>query len=305
MVRRGNSNCVLLIDDDPHIHDLVAFHLEDRVGSVISAHDARSGRSLAIQERPALILLDIRMPGEDGVALCRQLQTHPETREIPVVFLTGCEEQDQLAEAFEAGAVDYIKKPICRTELLARVTARLRAKSTLDRIREQARVDGLTGLGNRAALDECLAEKSLDWEKEGLDYCLAILDLDHFKQINDQHGHRTGDEILSAAASAISRISRPYDRLFRYGGDEFVAIISGEDSSDAFRVVERMVEAVRGIKLRSSRGEVHLTCSAGLVSPSAAPGIVEPNQVLELADRALYHAKSRGRDCALVYSSLL
>ena len=305
MARRGNSNCVLLIDDDPHIHDLVAFHLEDRVGSVISAHDARSGRSLAIQERPALILLDIRMPGEDGVSLCRQLQTHPETREIPVVFLTGCEEQDQLAEAFEAGAVDYIKKPICRTELLARVTARLRAKSTLDRIREQARVDGLTGLGNRAALDECLAEKSLDWEKEGLDYSLAILDLDHFKQINDQHGHRTGDEILSAAASAISRISRPYDRLFRYGGDEFVAIISGEDSSDAFRVVERMVEAVRGIKLSSSRGEVHLTCSAGLVSPSAAGGIVEPNQVLELADRALYHAKSRGRDCALVYSSLL
>ncbi len=305
MVRRGNSNCVLLIDDDPHIHDLVVFHLEDRVGSVISAHDAKSGRSLAIQERPALILLDIRMPGEDGVSLCRQLQTHPETREIPVVFLTGCEEQDQLAEAFEAGAVDYIKKPICRTELLARVMARLRAKSTLDRIREQARIDGLTGLGNRAALDECLAEKSLDWEKEGLDYSLAILDLDHFKRINDQHGHRMGDEVLSAAASAISRISRPYDRLFRYGGDEFVAIISGEDSSDAFRVVERMVEAVRGIKLRSSRGEVHLTCSAGLVSPSAAPGIVEPNQVLEFADRALYHAKSQGRDCALVYSSRL
>jgi len=305
MVRRENSNSVLLIDDDPHIHDLVAFHLEDRVGRIISAHDARSGRSLAIQERPALILLDIRMPDEDGVSLCRRLQTHPETREIPVVFLTACEEQDQLAQAFDAGAVDYIKKPICRTELLARVTARLRAKSTLDRIREQARIDGLTGLGNRAALDECLAEKSFDWEKEGLRFSLAILDLDHFKRINDQHGHRTGDEILSAAATAIARVSRPYDRLFRYGGDEFVAIISGEDPADAFRVVERMVEAVRGIKLRSSGGIVRLTCSAGLISPSGVASILEPNEVLEFADQALYLAKNRGRDCAVAYSNLL
>ena len=305
MDRRADATSVLLIDDDPHIHDLVAFHLEDRVGSIISAFDARSGRSLAIQERPALILLDIRMPEEDGVSLCRRLQTHPDTREIPVVFLTGCEEQDQLAEAFDAGAVDYIKKPICRTELLARVMARLRAKSTLDRMREQARIDGLTGLGNRAALDECLAEQSSDWEKEGIGFSLAILDLDHFKAINDQHGHRFGDEILSAAAGAFARISRPCDRLFRYGGDEFVAIIPGADSSDAIGVVERMVAAVRGIRLQSPRGEVRLTCSAGLVNPSGAHSIIEANQILEFADRALYHAKSEGRDRAMTYSSRL
>ena len=186
MVRRTGSKSVLLIDDDPHIHDLVIFHLEDRVGGIISAHDARSGLSLAIQESPALILLDIRMPDEDGVSLCRKLQNLPETREIPVVFLTGCEEQDQLAQAFDAGAVDYIRKPICRTELHARVMARLRAKSNLDRIREQARVDGLTGLGNRSALDESLLERSENWDKEGLNFSLAILDLDHFKKVNDE-----------------------------------------------------------------------------------------------------------------------
>ena len=189
MVRGSDPNSVLLIDDDPHIHDLVVFHLEDRVGTVIGAHDANSGLSLAIQERPALILLDIRMPDEDGLSLCKRLQNIPETRDIPVVFLTGCEEQDQLVQAFDAGAVDYIKKPICRDELLARVTARLRAKSNLDRIRKQARIDGLTGLGNRSALDECLAERSADWDKEGLSFSLAILDLDHFKKINDEHGH--------------------------------------------------------------------------------------------------------------------
>ncbi|HIL00992.1 MAG TPA: diguanylate cyclase, partial [Myxococcales bacterium] len=265
MVRRSGSKSVLLIDDDPHIHDLVAFHLEDQVGSIVSAHDASSGLSLAIQESPALILLDIRMPDEDGVSLCRRLQNIPETRDIPVVFLTGCEEQDQLAQAFDAGAVDYIKKPICRTELLARVTARLRAKSNLDRIREQARVDGLTGLGNRSALDESLLERSSNWDKDGLSFSLAILDLDHFKKINDEHGHRMGDQVLSAAANSFARISRPCDSLFRYGGDEFVVIIPGEDSSDALRIVQRMVESVDRIVLPSPRGEVRVTCSAGLI----------------------------------------
>ncbi len=304
MVRRSGSKSVLLIDDDPHIHDLVVFHLEDQVGSIVSAHDASSGLSLAIQESPALILLDIRMPDEDGVSLCRKLQNIPETRDIPVVFLTGCEEQDQLAQAFDAGAVDYIKKPICRTELLARVTARLRAKSNLDRIREQARVDGLTGLGNRSALDESLLERSSNWDKDGLSFSLAILDLDHFKKINDEHGHRMGDQVLSAAASSFARISRPCDSLFRYGGDEFVVIIPGEDSSDALRIVQRMVESVDRIVLPSPRGEVRVTCSAGLIVPSESQAILELSQVLEFADQALYHAKRLGRNRAVSYSEI-
>jgi diguanylate cyclase (GGDEF)-like protein len=305
MVRGSNPNSVLLIDDDPHIHDLVAFHLEDRVGTVIGAHDAKAGLSLAIQERPALILLDIRMPDEDGVSLCKRLQNIPETRDIPVVFLTGCEEQDQLVQAFDAGAVDYIKKPICRTELLARVTARLRAKSNLDRIRQQARIDGLTGLGNRSALDECLAERSADWDKEGLSFSLAILDLDHFKHINDEYGHGMGDQVLSAAANSFTRISRPCDSLFRYGGDEFVVIIRGEDSSEALQIIQRMVESVDRIVLASNAGEVRITCSAGLVRPSASVSILEPSQVLEFADRALYHAKRQGRNRAVLYSDFL
>jgi diguanylate cyclase (GGDEF)-like protein len=304
MVRRSGSKSVLLIDDDPHIHDLVIFHLEDRVGSIVSAHDANSGLSLAIQEAPALILLDIRMPDEDGVSLCRRLQNIPETRDIPVVFLTGCEEQDQLAQAFDAGAVDYIKKPICRTELLARVMARLRAKSNLDRIREQARVDGLTGLGNRSALDESLLERSSNWDKDGLSFSLAILDLDHFKKVNDDHGHRMGDQVLSAVANSFARISRPCDRLFRYGGDEFVVIIPEEDSSDALPIVQRMVESVDQIVLPSPRGEVRVTCSAGLITPSGSQAILELSQVLEFADQALYHAKRLGRIRAVSYSEI-
>ena len=208
---------VLLIDDDQQIHDLVRFHLEDRVGSVIVASDACSGRVLAAEEKPDLILLDICMPDEDGVTLCQKLQADSATRDIPVVFLTGCDEPDQLVKAFEAGAVDYIRKPICRTELVARVEARLSAKNTLDDAREKARLDGLTGLENRFALDECLEERVSEHFEEGFPFSLAILDLDHFKGINDRYGHQMGDEIICSAVRALVRMSRPYDRLFRSG----------------------------------------------------------------------------------------
>ena len=169
MVRRGNSNCVLLIDDDPHIHDLVVFHLEDRVGSVISAHDAKSGRSLAIQERPALILLDIRMPGEDGVSLCRQLQTHPETREIPVVFLTGCEqdllphsralEEDPEGGLEEERRLFYVGVTRARRRLtLTRATTRLFFGET----RWQNPPDSNTGQVGRTSTCACLQKAQFD-----------------------------------------------------------------------------------------------------------------------------------------------
>lgn len=290
---------VLLIDDDQHIHDLVRFHLEERVGGLIGARDADAGAALAMQENPDLILLDICMPDEDGLTLCRKLQTDPVTREIPVVFLTGCEEPDQLVEAFEAGAVDYIRKPICRTELIARVEARLSAKITLDDAREQARSDGLTGLGNRVALDECLRERVREHRDESFPFSLAILDLDHFKRINDKYGHQMGDEIICAVVRAFVRMSRPCDRLFRFGGDEFVVVIPGGKSEDAAIVVNRMVESVSAIRLPVSDGQVGITCSAGFVSQPEWGEYLPAKQLLERADRALYEAKRMGR-CQLV-----
>jgi len=297
----GQNEKVLLIDDDQQIHDLVRFHLEDRVGCVLGALDAHSGAVLAAQEKPDLILLDICMPDEDGVTLCRRLQTDPVTRDIPVVFLTGCEEPDQLVKAFEAGAVDYIRKPICRTELIARVETRLNAKITLDDAREQARLDGLTGLENRMALDECLGQRVREHLTEGFPFSLAILDLDHFKNINDQYGHQMGDEIICSSVRALVRMSRPYDRLFRYGGDEFVVVISGGEPDDAQTVVSRMLTAVRGIRLPVPEGQVGVTCSAGLVSqPEWGKGL-SAKELLSRADRALYEAKRLGRSRLVWY----
>ena len=297
----GQKEKVLLIDDDQQIHDLVRFHLEDRVGCVLGASDAYSGAVLAAQEKPDLILLDICMPDEDGVTLCRKLQTDPATRDIPVVFLTGCEEPDQLVKAFEAGAVDYIRKPICRTELIARVEARLNAKITLDDAREQARLDGLTGLENRMALDECLGQRVREHLTEGFPFSLAILDLDHFKNINDEYGHQMGDEIICSAVRAFVRMSRPYDRLFRYGGDEFVVVISGGEPDDAQTVVSRMLTAVRGIRLPVPDGQVGVTCSAGLISqPEWGKGL-SSKELLARADRALYEAKRLGRSRLVRY----
>ena len=297
----GQTEKVLLIDDDQQIHDLVRFHLEDRVGCVIGASDAYSGAVLAAQEKPDLILLDICMPDEDGVTLCRKLQTDPATRDIPVVFLTGCEEPDQLVKAFEAGAVDYIRKPICRTELIARVEARLNAKITLDDAREQARLDGLTGLENRMALDECLEQRVREHLKRAFHSVLRfwISIISRISMI--EYGHQMGDEIICSAVRAFVRMSRPYDRLFRYGGDEFVVVISGGEPDDAQTVVSRMLTAVRGIRLPVPDGQVGVTCSAGLISqPEWGKGL-SSKELLSRADRALYEAKRLGRSRLVWY----
>ncbi|MAI78787.1 MAG: diguanylate cyclase response regulator [Deltaproteobacteria bacterium] len=294
---------VLLIDDDPDIHDLVDFHLADRVGYLMGALNARAGGVLASQEKPDLILLDIRMPDEDGLSLCRKLQADVSTRDIPVIFLTGCDEPDQLVEAFEAGAVDYIRKPICRTELIARVGARLSAKNKLNHAREQARLDGLTGLGNRIALDECLAERVAEHQEESFPFSLAILDLDYFKTINDGYGHQMGDEIICAAVRAFVRMSRPYDRLFRFGGDEFVVVVPGGEPEDAEVVVSRMLDAVSGIRLPVQDGQVSVTCSGGLISQSERSPSLSAKALLERADKALYEAKRTGRNRLVIGSA--
>ena len=296
MAQHIKSGSVLLIDDDSLIHDLVIFHLEESVGEIISATDAASGWLLAMRESPDLILLDIQMPDEDGLSLCRKLQAEPATADIPVVFLTGSEDQDQLVDAFSVGAVDYIKKPICRAELIARVGARLLAKAKLDKARREARVDGLTGLRNRIDLDEFLAEEVRRREREATSFSLALLDLDNFKEVNDRLGHQVGDEVLSAVARALRLSSRPYDHIFRYGGDEFVVIVLGDDERDFHGVIERMSKAIREISFVTAEGRVQIGCSAGLIHQIGTAPALPGKQLLEHADQALYEAKRLGRD---------
>ena len=176
---------------------------------------------------PDLVLLDIKMPGMDGYEVCRRLKQHATTRDIPVIFVTALGEEEDETRGLDAGAIDYITKPVSPRILRARVRAHLSAKDAQDRLAELSRIDELTGIANRRRFDEMLA---LEWRRnlrQRMPLSLVMCDIDYFKAFNDSHGHVAGDRCLRCVAVAVAgAMRRPTDLPARYGGEEFAALLS-------------------------------------------------------------------------------
>lgn len=288
---------VLVIDDDQSVHDAVdAALLPKSVDRIIHACLPGDGIRLAVEMRPTLILLDINMPELDGFKVCRALKEKSATRDIPILFLTVETKADHIARALDCGAVDYVSKPFNDVELRARIRVAMRAKDLIDLLREQARVDALTGLLNRAALDDALLGVASSHERNGQFACLMMMDVDHFKQINDRYGHGVGDDALRRIGELLRKQCRPYDSVYRFGGDEFGVIFGQTDGPGAVVAAQRILEAVRATRVPAFDGEFSLTCSAGLVWSKPPPDFLEPDDLMEAADAALYRAKDQGRD---------
>jgi diguanylate cyclase (GGDEF)-like protein len=214
---------------------------------------------------------------------------------IPVVFLTGMSTPAQKVQGLELGAVDYVTKPFDPAELRARVRAALRTKYLMDLLAKRAMIDGLTGLWNRACFEQRLAsELSLSRRAERPLAC-AMLDLDHFKRLNDQHGHPFGDEVLRGVAQVLLDAARAEDVVCRYGGEEFVILVPNADATRALAMAERVCGALSSRPFISRRTPVEVTCSIGVADSLENRGA----RMVELADKALYLAKQRGRNRAV------
>ncbi|HEX9813912.1 MAG TPA: diguanylate cyclase [Myxococcota bacterium] len=287
---------VLVIDDDASIHRAVERRLEGVVDQVLKADSPTKGLQIAIQDKPDVILLDVNMPQIDGFKVCRHLQENPTTHDIPILFLTADDNPDNLAKALDAGASDYISKPFNAVELEARVRVALRTKRLIDLLQERARIDALTGLNNRAAMDDTLIAATSAFHRTGQPLALLMIDLDHFKEINDTYGHGVGDDVIRRVGMAIRAGCRPYDIACRFGGDEFGVILAQTDSSCAEQVSERILDRINQIKIRAGSDEIEIACSGGLASASEMPSDFEPAELLKAADEALYLAKSEGRN---------
>jgi two-component system cell cycle response regulator len=292
---------LLLIDDDPAIHDLVEFHLEGVVDEVLHAQHPTAGLVKAAQERPDVILLDVNMPYMDGFQVCRQLKESDVTRDIPVVFLTVDDSVYYIAKALDIGGADYVTKPFQAVELQARVRAALRVRRLIEMLRTHARVDALTGLKNRGALDEALAQAAAGFRRDGRPYAVVILDIDHFKQINDTYGHGVGDEALRRLGAVVSAHCRPTDVVGRYGGEEFVLLLHNVHEADATTTTERLLQSVRETEVSVSDARFNFTCSAGLAMVDAQ---LPAEDAVERADAALYRAKDEGRDRLVLWSGM-
>ncbi|SDM40209.1 response regulator receiver modulated diguanylate cyclase [Oryzisolibacter propanilivorax] len=247
---------------------------------------------------PDVILLDVLMPGMDGLQVCRRLKADPLTADIPVIFVTGLTSPEEETAALEAGGVDFISKPVNPAVVRARVRTQLTIKAQSDHLRSLAFLDGLTGIANRRRFDEALATEWRSALRCGEPLALLMIDIDHFKRYNDHYGHQAGDACLQAVARTIERhAARPHDLAARYGGEEFVCLLAGSTLAGAQAKAEALRQAVADLRQAHADSPVapHVTVSVGVAVQLPAPG-GEADALLAAADAALYQAKHAGRD---------
>lgn len=289
---------ILLIDDSPDIHDLVEIALAGQGFALLHADDAQDCRARVRDERPDLILLDVNMPGISGFEACGLLQADPATQNVPIIFLTGQNDADQKAAGLELGAVDYVSKPFHKAELLARVRTVLRIKLQRDKLAEQAQTDALTSLGNRATFERRLAESVSAAQRYGRPWSLVMIDLDHFKRLNDTHGHPFGDSVLQALGRVLQQMARDTDIPCRYGGEEFAVLLSETNLEQGLQAAQRIRAAIAGMELTCGSIPFRITASLGVASSTqwAGLGALTSPALLAAADAALYRAKRDGRN---------
>ena len=289
---------VLAIDDSIAVLRLLHAKLRTEHVAIRMCESGREALRLVVEHRPALILLDLEMPEMDGYEVLRALKDAPETLNIPVIVLSGLRGSQDKVAAFDLGAIDYITKPFESAELRARVRSALRLHRLMTMLEQQARLDGLTGLWNRSYFDEQWPANVTQAERHGRPLSLAMLDIDHFKQLNDTYGHPAGDEALQRIGALIRDAGRAGDIPCRYGGEEFVLIMPDTEPADAVALCERIIDRLRAMHW-PAHPDRSITASVGVAGTRAAGGIEADNWVSE-ADGTLYCAKREGRDRVLV-----
>ena len=206
----------VLVVDDQAANVQALYHVLSADYQVFVATGGVQAERLVREKAPDLVLLDVVMPDLDGYQVCAHLKADPETRDIPVIFVTGKDDEDAETRALDIGAVDFIAKPINPRIVRARVRTHITLKQQTDQLRRIALIDGLTGLYNRRHLDEALRLELGRARRSGRPMSLLMIDVDHFKLYNDRHGHQAGDECLRALASHLqSALDRPTDLIAR------------------------------------------------------------------------------------------
>ncbi len=282
---------ILIIEDCKMTNAMIRRVVEEMDVDILSAYNGEAGIAMAVSLLPDLILLDVQMPGIDGFEVCRRLKADPATAMIPVIYLTAETTLEEKIHGLNLGGSDYIAKPFDNAELQARVMVGLRTKYLLDVLSQKAMIDGVTALWNRTFLDQRVVKEQNAAQNESRALTCIMIDIDHFKQVNDRYGHAMGDHVLRTFGQLLADCCRGDDLVCRYGGEEFVALLPGISLDSAAQVAERIRRTAEQHEIDYCGHKVRITCSLG-VSDLASSG---PALVAD-ADRAMYEAKQAGRN---------
>ena len=288
---------ILAIDDTPANLMVLRKALGDEF-DLQFATSGQTGLALAIESPPDLILLDVMMPDMDGYETCHRLLADPTTRDIPIIFITAQNSPDDETRGLEAGVVDFISKPVNPSVLRARVRTHLKIKRMADQLRSMVMIDGLTLIANRRCLDETLESEWRACQRDSKPLAIAMIDIDHFKRLNDRYGHQSGDACLIAVASALKAcFGRSHDLIARYGGEEFLCLFPGTDLAGARRKAEELRRSVQVLSIPNEGASATpvVTISIGVAVAIPTTEITK-NQLVDSADNQLYEAKRTGRN---------
>jgi diguanylate cyclase (GGDEF)-like protein len=288
---------ILVVDDDPSIVDLLEAFLQHEYHVSVATHGEQA-IDLCRRQLPDLVLLDVMMPGPDGYEVCRRLKSDPATRDVPIIFVTARDEVDEEIRGLEAGAVDFLSKPVHRAIVLARVRTHIVLRQQAAKLRDMAMTDILTGVANRRCVEERLDSEWRRCRRNQVPIAVIMIDIDHFKFYNDAYGHQAGDNCLQHIAAALKKgLRRPGDLLGRYGGEEFLCLLPETTLDRAVERADELGRAVMALNIVHAHAadERVVTISRG-VSATVPTGETELADLLEVADAMLYDAKRGGRN---------
>jgi len=293
---------ILVIDDDPHSLKIMSKALEWEKFNVQGISDPVLALRLVNEFQPHLILLDVNMPELNGLELLRRVRQRDEY--IATIFVSGQSEVDDVVQGLNAGADDYICKPFHPQDLVARVKSQLRNKLIHDELRaankklkELVDIDDLTGLYNMRSVYQKLESEIERARRYKRSVCAVMVDLDHFKRVNDCNDHLFGSHVLAQLGSIIKNTIRMVDFAARYGGDEFIIILSEIDSKGAASFCERLRKSIEEYHFQDGENQINITASIGYAITKKGQTDIDGRNLVRTADVALYEAKDSGRNC--------
>jgi len=285
-----NKPLILIVDDSPTNIQLLAACLKSDYRLKIATSGEQCLELIAENIQPDLILLDVEMPGLNGYQVCEKLKQKESTSSIPIIFVTGRQGDEDETKGLMLGAVDYITKPIRPAIVVARVKTHITLKLQHDKLISMAMHDQLTGLYNRHYLLEVATQKVAKALRHKYPLCLLMIDIDHFKAINDNHGHHSGDLVLKAVAKELATGNREEDITARFGGEEFVIIFDHCHFVDAQKKANLILRKIEDLQPEG----LNVTVSIGLAKLIKSDE--QFSNLLKRADLALYEAKGKGRN---------